>query len=96
MTYASCELRERGVSEEIIAWRRWRRAMHLTQGEAAAMANVHERTLLCLELGLTHPRAATLEKLRRLMARWMTPLAERRGRYQRDARGRFRREEATT
>lgn len=69
MTMTNQELRERGVSEIVIEWRRWRRAMHLTQEEAAAMVPLHIRTLVGLEMGeIVSP--STFAKLTTLMARW--------------------------
>lgn len=69
MTYSTEELRESGASDAVLAWRRWRRDMHLTQAEAAAMAQIHERTLVAAELG-ERVSQGTLEKLAELMARW--------------------------
>lgn len=71
MTYCSNELREKGVSETIIAWRKWRRAMRLPQREAAAMADVDYWSLLALESGRRQPRQFTVDKLTKLMERWI-------------------------
>lgn len=70
MTYCTDELRERGVYECVLAWRRWRRAMRLPQDEAAAMAQLHPRTVRDAELGLHKPHERTLEKLDALRERW--------------------------
>lgn len=70
MTYCTYELRARGVSEPVLAFRRWRRDMRLTQAEAAAMAEVCFVTLARAERGETKPHGRTLDKLRALMERW--------------------------
>lgn len=70
MTYNSQELRERGVSEEVIAWKAWRRDMGITQLEAAAMAGLCPETIADLERGAVKPQARTRAKLQKLMQRW--------------------------
>lgn len=69
MTESIDELRSRGVSEIIIAWRRWRREMHLTQMEAAAVLGLHPRTLIHAEMG-DPVSPATVARLETLMERW--------------------------
>lgn len=69
MTYSTGELYERGVSDTALAWRRWRRDMRLTQTEAAAMAQVNERTVVRFELG-GRALQRTIDKFSELMARW--------------------------
>ena len=68
MAYSTNELRERGVSEDVLAWRRWRRGMCLTQ--PAAMAGVSLHTIEHMELGKRRVRKATFAKLLALQARW--------------------------
>ncbi len=70
MTYSTSELREKGIAETILEWRRWRREMCLTQAEAAAMLGLGPNTVRDLELGRHRPRRATLNRLRALMDRW--------------------------
>lgn len=72
MTLTADELRRaRAVAEPLIEWRKWRRSMHLTIPEAAAMAGVSAEHLQRLETGTARePNTQTLAKLRALMARW--------------------------
>jgi transcriptional regulator with XRE-family HTH domain len=92
MTLSSRELRtERGVSEELIAWRAWRRSMALTIPEAAAMAGVSEPWLERLETGKERTtRPGTLIKLHALMERWSEDMRpkkiERRGGWRKGKR----------
>lgn len=85
MTLTTEELRRaRAVAELVIEWRKWRRSMHLTIPEAAAMAGTHPHYLQQLELGRMRAGRKTRAKLEALMARWnedMRPkkAAERRG-----------------
>lgn len=69
MTYSTHELRA-VVSAEVLEWRQWRRSMHLTQTEAAAMADVDMSWLNRIEVGKVSMGARTRAKLRVLMARW--------------------------
>jgi len=55
-----------------LEWRKWRRSMHLTIAEAAAMAGVNEDWLQRCEVGTAFAKSheVTYDKLRALMARW--------------------------
>lgn len=85
MTYNSQELRERGACEEVIAWKRGRRDMGITQLEAAAMAGLHMDTVIDLERGAVKPQARTRAKLAKLMQRWDESKRPKRGPERRGA-----------
>jgi transposase-like protein len=72
MTMCSNELRRLGVSETLISFRQWRRKMHVSIPEAAAMAGVSRDYLQHLESGRERPKRSrgAIEKLEALMARW--------------------------
>lgn len=70
MTYSTNELRELGIGESVVAWRRWRRAMRLTQRDAARLAGLCFDTLCRIELGHNRPRESTLGKLEALRLQW--------------------------
>lgn len=73
MTLTADELRrERAVADWLIAWRTWRRSMHLTVAEAAAMADVDAAWLQRLETGKARVRTPgqVHARLAALMARW--------------------------
>lgn len=96
MTYLERDLRLGGVSETVLALRRWRRAMRLTQTEVAVLVGVHPRTLQACECGKRSPRARTFDVWRALAEGWdesRRPARgpERRGTYRRTARHRSRR-----
>lgn len=76
--FSSTELLKNGVDPEIVRWRAWRRSMHLTIPEAAAMAGVWPAWLQQVELGKgghggkggRFGRPSVLSRLQALMARW--------------------------
>lgn len=77
MTFSKHELVVRGVDEELIRWRCWRRAMHLSIPEAAAMAEVDPTWLQALESGRARVKSShssVLPKLSALMERWTEEL----------------------
>lgn len=77
MTYTDDQLRRMGALEEVIAWKRWRRSMGITQPMAAAMAGLHYDTVIDLERGHVKPQKRTLAKLTALMQRWPPEIAAR-------------------
>lgn len=64
MTYLVRELRERGIGEDALSVRAWRRRERVTQQQLAMAAGVAKDTLARFEIGDQQASQSTLEKLR--------------------------------
>lgn len=70
MTYTSKELAALQVDTRVLAFRRWRRARKISQGDCERLIGLGRGSITRIEVGRGRPRNLTLVVLERLMGEW--------------------------